>query len=117
MTVRTLPRYDQRNLHQTITPSPVAFVQKTNCRKSVTIDPGRCSCDNTYASINIGRSIGDFRPEETFAECIRNGFALPGYVVNSQETRLADRDTHSFSRTESAVVFNCLIISTLDVSS
>lgn len=72
-------------------------------------DQRRAKEQRTYPIVDIGSSIHNFGPEESLAKGIAHGFALPKLRVNFLvEVGHLMGCTHSFSRTVSAVVFNCL---------
>jgi hypothetical protein len=100
----------QRGKYHTRTGSPVAMVQKTNydqnlATRQLTVTKIECP----YPVINITGSVKNLSPEEAFTKSIADGLAFP--KLQGQFPSWAEIDygcTHSFSRTESAVVFNCL---------
>jgi hypothetical protein len=99
-----------RGKYHTRTGNPVTMVQKTNYgQKLATRQLIVSKIECPYPVVNIASSVKDLGPEEAFAEGIADGLAFP--KLRCQFPYWAETDygcTHSFSRTESAVVFNCL---------
>lgn len=68
-----------------------------------------------YPIVDIRGGINDLSPEEALAKSVAHWLALPTYVVNFQGgCSWLWVCTHSFSKTKSAVVSNCLTSTYLD---
>lgn len=90
---------------------PVESDQKTNYGYSVSKPSIQQKQARYYPIVDIRSRIDDFTPEETLTKGISHRLLLPVYEVNCWKQKFWKRGyTHSFSRTESAVVFNCLMI-------